>query len=819
MKKIILLLGFVLTALAGPEMNGQVLMHNSRVTGVCYAGNKVHRIYIPPRMKPSLWRGSKGGGRITVNYSGFTSQAKSAVEYAVGILENMLPPDLKMTVNASWIVISTNGVLGNSAITSFVGGWDIDAFKPKVYYPVTVAEKIAGRSLNGDTEADVQLDLNKSINWYYGTDGTTPPNKYDLVTVVLHELCHGLGFFDSMGVNGTEGYFGISGLPVIYDTFIENDQGNKLIDTTLFPQNSSALYHQLTGGHLFFNGPLTFRYMAGSKPKLYAPSTWDPGSSISHLDETQTLDVNSLMTPYIDLGEAIHDPGNMTLSMLGDLGWINTRIIHPGKKDTEEHLASVDLSVSIKSDTLYNKSNVSAVYSYDSFTTSNTLILSPTTDPDKFSGTVAVPSYNTKLSYYFTAIDNFERVYKVPSLAEEKPYTIYIGIDTIKPVILHTPADYYFEKIDSIHLDATVTDNLAVDTVFIEFNVNGGQNGKLGLTDKGGDKYSGSLDVKPLGLKGGDHFNYRIVAVDSASGHNTKYFPPTGYQVVNIESLLPVVESYSTDFSNSENDFFNTGFSIAQPEGFNSPALHSDHPYRSPDEDNKQFNFTSVLRHPVIFDANGMTISFRELVLVEPGETGSLFGSPDFYDYVIVEGSKDFGKKWFALVDGYDCRINSSWEGAYNSSTDGMNSTFVGNESLMVNHVIYPKVTDKISNGDSMLVRFRLFSDPYGHGWGWVVDDLKVQRLIDKVENIQMGTLRLYPNPGNGHFMIASTDNMNIHSLTMSIFNSSGQCIVRNRLLSGILESIDISDYPSGLYFVVIRNAGTIKTFKYSLIR
>ena len=34
-----------------------------------------------------------------------------------------------------------------------------------------------------------------------------------------------------------------------------------------------------------------------------------------------------LMTPFIDFGEAIHDPGKLTMSMLGDLGWINTRII------------------------------------------------------------------------------------------------------------------------------------------------------------------------------------------------------------------------------------------------------------------------------------------------------------------------------------------------------------------------------------------------------------------------------------------------------------------------------------------------------------
>ena len=74
------------------------------------------------------------------------------------------------------------------------------------------------------------------------------------------------------------------------------------------------------------------------------------------------------MTPFIDKGEAIHDPGKFTLSILGDLGWINTRIIHKASHDTEEHLTELMLSVEIKSDTLYNHDKVGVVFSFDNFT-------------------------------------------------------------------------------------------------------------------------------------------------------------------------------------------------------------------------------------------------------------------------------------------------------------------------------------------------------------------------------------------------------------------------------------------------------------------
>src|SRR5512135_3781628 len=150
MKQILSLILIVIAIGPGHDLSSQVLIRNSRITGTCYAGNKVHRIYIPPRMKRVPRNGSKGGGTITVNYTGFTSQAKSAVEFAAGIIEDMLPSDLRITLNATWTSISSSGVLGNSSVTSFAGGWNINALKPNAYYPVTVAEKIAGRSLNED---------------------------------------------------------------------------------------------------------------------------------------------------------------------------------------------------------------------------------------------------------------------------------------------------------------------------------------------------------------------------------------------------------------------------------------------------------------------------------------------------------------------------------------------------------------------------------------------------------------------------------------------------------------------------------------------
>jgi hypothetical protein len=416
------------------------------------------------------------------------------------------------------------------------------------------------------------------------------------------------------------------------------------------------------------------------------------------------------------------------------------------------------------------------------------------------------------------AEDSFLRNFKSPSRASKLPYTVFIGTDTVKPIIAHSQKEYFFEKIDSILFEATVTDNLGVDTVYVEYKVNNKPSKYFGLTARTSSEYSNSLIVKNS-IKGGDSLNYRIIAIDKASGQNTRIFPSTGYKKIRIESLLPELNSYSTDFSNASADFFNSGFEITQPANFTSLGLHSEHPYQSPDKDDKTLDFSSVLRHPIAFDASGMQISFRELVLVEPGAEGSVFGFSDFYDYVILEASKDFGKNWFGLADGYDSRYISSWETAYNSSIDGQNSTYQGKESMMVTHYFYPRIAGKISEGDYLLIRFRLFSDPYAHGWGWAIDDLKINPLVDQAEEINIQGIRIYPNPGYGLFTVEYANNPGNGPLRLSVYSLTGQSIIQNLVLNEERMTIDISGHPPGLYLVTVNDGSGTKVLKYSLIK
>jgi hypothetical protein len=816
------------------RIEAQSLIKNSSITGQCYAGKKITRMYIPPPKEFFAKYSSKGGGSITVNYTGFSSQAKVAVDYAVSIWKSMLPADTKFTINASWVKISTSGVLAQSSITGYVSGAGIDALNPLVFYPVSLAEKIAGKNLSSDSTGEVMLQVNSAINWYLGTDGQVPSQKYDLVTVVLHEICHGLGFYDSFSSDGTLGSYGFNSEPLIYDTFVENFDGSRLTDTLKFSNNSSALNSQLIGNQLYYDGPLIKKYTSSNpgnytifRAKLYAPATWDPGSSISHLDESSTRAADGLMTPFINLQEAIHDPGKFTFSILGDMGWINTRIIHTPSGDTEAPLSQILLSADIKSDTTYDHNKVGLVYSFDNFKTSDSLYLASPNSNDTYNTAINIPGYNSELQYYFFIYDCFSRVYRSPSVYKDYPliknnrYHVYIGTDTVKPVIVHTPVTYYLQTVDSMKYIATVTDNLGIDSAYIEFKVNHGPS-KFSRMKKGqNDNYSASFSARSLMLKGHDTVEYKIFAVDTARVPNLAALPKTGYFVAPVQEIFPAVSSYSTDFSEAAGDFFSIGFDISKPSGFNNFGLNSKHPYESPDDNNKSIEYTSILRYPLKFNESGMLVSYNEVVLVEPGEEGSVFGSPDFYDYVIVEGSKNFGKTWFALIDGYDSRLFPTWLAAYNSSIVGDNSTYVGTEALLEKHTFLYRPSANISAGDTLLLRFRLYSDPFANGWGWVVEDLKINPMIDAVAEINNHPVIVYPNPGTGLIKISAgiPGALDYKPLHYSVFNASGICL-RNTLTSGSSETLtDISSFPAGLYIIILYLDDGIRTIKYTLIK
>ena len=255
--------------------------------------------------------------KINVNYYGFNQQAQNAFEYVVNIWEGWIKTDIPIQVNAYWEDLSPYGsnILGAASPYSFTRNFT-GATKENTYYPIALANHLAGRDLNGD-KPEIEIYLNSSFSkWYLGTDGNTPTTQYDFTTVVLHEFVHGFGLTDFISYNNGIGSYGNT----IFESFVVNANNQSL---SSFPNNSQELGKQLTSNNLFFNGANATEANGGLFPKLYAPSTWQYGSSVAHLDEKTYPKghADALMTPLFVSGEAIHNPGGITLGILEDLGW------------------------------------------------------------------------------------------------------------------------------------------------------------------------------------------------------------------------------------------------------------------------------------------------------------------------------------------------------------------------------------------------------------------------------------------------------------------------------------------------------------------
>ncbi len=257
-----------------------------------------------------------GGATIRVDYNGFTLAARRSFQAAVNDWAPLLRSSVPINVKATFEPLgpSVLGAAGPGAAWRDFPG----APRAGTWYPDAVANRLARQNLS--PAPDIVAQFSSQAPWYFGRDGDTPSGRYDFKTVVMHELGHGLGFLGAGQVSNGNGSVRMDGAPFSYDRFTENRSGQPLLG---FPNNSAQLANQLTSGALFFDSRAVRDANAGARARLFAPAPWQGGSSYSHLDEGtyRQGNRNSLMTPVLKDGEAIHSPGPLTRAIFRSIGW------------------------------------------------------------------------------------------------------------------------------------------------------------------------------------------------------------------------------------------------------------------------------------------------------------------------------------------------------------------------------------------------------------------------------------------------------------------------------------------------------------------
>jgi hypothetical protein len=254
---------------------------------------------------------------------GWPEEAKAAFTYAAQVWGSLLQSTVPISINACWANLRPADVLGHGGSSKFLRNFN-GAPVSQTFYPVSLANARAATDLY-PAEEKIIIAYNAQQPWYFGTDGNCPVGKYDFASVIMHEICHGLGFLGSWSYQGGLGAWGgvenIPNVPLAYDRFIGNGSSQALLNTTLFPNPSFALAAQLTGNNLFFFGAHAMAANGGTPAPIYAPTTWSDGSSASHLGEIYRATANGLMVYSLPDGYSIHNPGLVTLGLLKDVGW------------------------------------------------------------------------------------------------------------------------------------------------------------------------------------------------------------------------------------------------------------------------------------------------------------------------------------------------------------------------------------------------------------------------------------------------------------------------------------------------------------------
>lgn len=778
--------------------------------------DEVNKTFVaPPDKFIQLKSAQTNQTNIEVSYVNFPEDAKQAFEYAVSIWESLITSSVTINVKAEWKSIN-GGVLALSRPAMFYEGFD-GALVDNVYYPVTLVEKLSGKDVNPG-QADIICSFSSDFPWYFGTDGNTPSSKYDFVTSVLHELAHGFGISGFLEDENGRGYFGNDrNLPSIYDHYLFNQLNQQISNKSIFSSPSTDLHKQLTSDNLKLRSVET----SNSGPdigRVFAPSSWSAGASIYHMHNATTSNNSSkLMNAYLFKGAAYHQPEDATLEILQEIGWDAPTFEFEELNDIEEACAAIPVNVGINSTDNPGSLDVEIVFSTDYFASSHTASLEYISESGQFEGEMPVNFHLGRVQYYFNFKDADNKSYTLPAGAPGKKFAMRIGPDYFSPEIQHNPVKIISQNASKVNFSAIVNDNLGINSVKIEYKINGTLQEPVILDKEENNYFEGALNLAE-NIQA-NKFEYRIIAEDKSSRKNKKIQPSNGFYTVNLFTPKEAVTGYANNFENNAADFTLADFNISWLPGFSNGILHTNNPYPVSAIETEKNNLIAQLNYPVVVQPGGQ-MTFDEVVLVEPGEEGKNYQDLLFWDYVIVEASKDNGENWLPLTDGYDSGHDMNWVSAFNNNLKSTTSEASAQENMFVKRTINLAGNAGFEAGDTLIFRFRLASDYSVNGWGWAIDNLEIQEMYATGSDDLMAetNVGVYPNPFENSFYVDCTDNTQNQNVEIRVTDLYGKTIYRESGIDTFFSPktrVDLSGASSGIYLVSISDeTGNVSTNK-----
>lgn len=235
-------------------------------------------------------------------------QRLNAFQFAADIWGSILDSEAPIYILSSFDPLpcsATGGTLGAAGalqVWSSTPGAEI----PGVWYHVALANKLAGEDLAPDPDGEdiiafFNTDLDNPVclgsrGWYYGLDNNHGTNV-DLVTVLLHEFGHGLGFANfASEVSGSL----LAGRPDIFTYYTLDTKTGKYWDEMT---NAERVASAINSGKVVWDGI----NVTSAVPNVLAP-----GTPLARVNQPSSLGV-------LQVGPAAFGPALTPAGVTGDV--------------------------------------------------------------------------------------------------------------------------------------------------------------------------------------------------------------------------------------------------------------------------------------------------------------------------------------------------------------------------------------------------------------------------------------------------------------------------------------------------------------------
>lgn len=215
------------------------------------------------------------------------------------------PSNITLRVEFTFHDLGADGTLGQ-------GG--PEGFEPlqNVYYAQALFNFVAKHDLSGGAVSlSVEMNTNPSTAWFYGAS-TPPQNQYSWQDVIMHEVGHAMGFFDTVNTDGSYTNAG----PSIFETLATLGVNGSPLSSLDQPARAQAVI----SNNVYWNGQFAIAANGGNPIKLYAPNPYEEGSNYSHIDPSQS-GIAGLYYPSLADATFFPGPTEQELAIFHDIGW------------------------------------------------------------------------------------------------------------------------------------------------------------------------------------------------------------------------------------------------------------------------------------------------------------------------------------------------------------------------------------------------------------------------------------------------------------------------------------------------------------------